>query len=95
MGCHSYDSEPTQGVMRMILVSSLLVNIMSCYLFYIRDTLFNVGDPPIETDFMSVWMPGPLSHRMSECYLKELIINLLHRWRIITLIQSSSIECTM
>jgi hypothetical protein len=85
----------THGVMRVILVSSLLVNIMSCYLFYIRDTLFNVGDP-IEIDFMSVWMSGPLSHRMSERYLRELIINLLHRRRIIiTLIQSSNIECTM
>jgi hypothetical protein len=77
------------------MVSSLLVNIMSCYLFHIRGTLFNVGDPPIEADFMSVWMPDPLSHRMSERYLKELIINLLHGRRIITLIQSSNIECTM
>jgi hypothetical protein len=32
---------------------SLLINIMSCHLFFICGTLFNADDPPIESSLMS------------------------------------------
>jgi hypothetical protein len=42
------------GVMRMTLVSSLLLNIMTCHLVCTYGTLFNVYDPPIETDLITL-----------------------------------------
>jgi hypothetical protein len=42
------------GVMRMTLVSSLLLNIMTCHLVCTCGTLFNVYDPPIETDLITL-----------------------------------------
>jgi hypothetical protein len=48
--CGVIPNTPRQpGVMGMTLFSSPLLNIMSCHLFCICDTLFNVYDPPIDT----------------------------------------------
>jgi hypothetical protein len=44
----------------MTLTSSLLLNIKPCHLFCMCDILFNVYDPPIETNLMVVsWAQLP------------------------------------
>jgi hypothetical protein len=49
MGCHSQDSAPTRDHEDDPDFLSFLLNIMSCHLVCICDTLFNTYDPPIET----------------------------------------------
>lgn len=57
-GCEGVNSRTSRrpGVTRMTLIFSLILNIMSHHLFFIRDTIFNLYDTPIKTDLRIFWM---------------------------------------